>query len=171
MVTGSVLFSETQRFRQWWIVAVLGVIALGSLWAFVQQVVIGEPFGDNPASDGWLIAIVVVFGMGLPAFILSISLRTEVRRDAVLVRLWPIHRNWVRIPVATVHEAAAVTYSPIREYGGWGLRYGPNGKAYNVRGNRGVRIVHGSGERLLIGSQRADDLARAIAAARGEARG
>ena len=167
MATGSVLFAETQRFRQWWILAVVGLITVGSLWAFVQQVVLGEPFGDDPAPDWAVIAIVAAFGIVLPGFILSLKLETEVRRDAVLVRLWPIHRSWVRIPLATIQEAEAVTYRPIREYGGWGLRYGPNGKAYNVSGNRGVQLAYGAGRRLLIGSRRPEELARTIAMARG----
>jgi TATA-box binding protein (TBP) (component of TFIID and TFIIIB) len=48
------------------------------------------------------------------------------------------------------------------EYGGWGIKYGRKGKAYNVSGNRGVQLVFKDGKQLLIGSQRAEELAEAI---------
>ena len=59
-------------------------------------------------------------------------------------------------------------YRPVLEYGGWGVRYTPFGRgwAYNVSGNRGVQLVMSSGRRALVGSQRPDDLAGAINAAR-----
>ena len=63
------------------------------------------------------------------------------------------------------------TYRPIREYGGYGIRYSSKGKAYNVSGDRGVQIELLNGERLLIGSQRADELWRAIQANVGEQQG
>jgi TATA-box binding protein (TBP) (component of TFIID and TFIIIB) len=36
------------------------------------------------------------------------------------------------------------------------------GKAYNVSGNKGVQLVFKNGKKLLIGSQKADELAKAI---------
>jgi hypothetical protein len=63
------------------------------------------------------------------------------------------------------------TYRPIRDYGGWGIRYGRNGKAYNVSGNRGVMLEFSHGQKLLIGSQKPGDLANAIGLAFGKRRG
>jgi hypothetical protein len=49
------------------------------------------------------------------------------------------------------------------EYGGWGLRYGgDNGWAYNARGNRGVQLVLQGEKRVLIGSQRPEELLAAL---------
>jgi hypothetical protein len=56
-------------------------------------------------------------------------------------------------------------YSSLRDYGGWGIRYGSKGKAYNVSGSRGVRLELSNGKRLLIGSQRPEELSEAVAAA------
>ncbi len=50
----------------------------------------------------------------------------------------------------------------LREYGGWGVKYGRAGKAYNVSGNRSVQLKLSSGKGLLIGSQRPEELAQAI---------
>jgi hypothetical protein len=52
----------------------------------------------------------------------------------------------------------------MREYGGWGVKYGWAGKAYNISGNRGVQLKLSNGKGLLIGSQRPEELAQAIQA-------
>ena len=57
------------------------------------------------------------------------------------------------------------TYSALREYGGWGIRWGLNGKAYNVGGNRGVQLELSNGELILIGSRKPDEFAEALALA------
>ena len=61
----------------------------------------------------------------------------------------------------------ARTYSALREYGGWGIRGWGGKRAYNVSGNRGVELTLKDGHKVMIGSQRAEDLARAIIEARG----
>ncbi len=50
----------------------------------------------------------------------------------------------------------------MKEYGGWGIRYGMKGMAYNVSGNRGVQLEFETGKRLLIGSQRPEELVSQI---------
>jgi len=42
-----------------------------------------------------------------------------------------------------------------------GFRKG-SGKAYNMKGNQGAQLVFKNGKRLLIGSQKPDELAEAI---------
>ena len=67
-----------------------------------------------------------------------------------------------RIPLERIRCATAVTYSPLWDYGGWGIRCGRKGIAYNVSGDRGVQLELERGRPILIGSQRAEELARAI---------
>lgn len=56
------------------------------------------------------------------------------------------------------------TYSPIREYGGWGFRQalGEKGKAYNVKGNKGIQIQLKTGKNILIGTQKEKDAQQVI---------
>jgi len=56
-------------------------------------------------------------------------------------------------------------YSPISEYGGWGMRYSLSGKgrALNVSGRTGVQLVFKDGKKLLIGTQKADDIMQVLA--------
>ena len=160
------LFREVQRARMWWAWLVIALLPLATGWTFVQQVLLDRPGGNNPAPD-WLVWVLfLAFGLGAPAFfLLWLRLVTEVRGREVRVRLVPLNRGWVRFPVGEIESAEARRYRPIREYLGWGIRWGPGGRAYNLSGNRGVQLVIASGRRILIRSERADELEAAIAEA------
>ena len=55
-------------------------------------------------------------------------------------------------------------YKPLKEYGGWGIKYGMGrvGKAYNVKGNIGMQLELKNGQKVLFGTQRADAFQRAM---------
>lgn len=138
------MYREVQRFRQWWLWAVLAGSAVFTL-------------ALGPVS--WIGFVVV--GV-VSAFVYSLRLETEVRDDGIYVKMWPLHRSFRRISWAEIERYEAKRYEPIREFGGWGVRWAPGGVAYNVGGDRGVRIERTDGRSVLLGSRRADDLAEAI---------
>ena len=54
-----------------------------------------------------------------------------------------------------VRGARAVTYSPLTEFGGWGIRWSAKGKtAWTTRGNRALRLELADGKVLYVGSDR-----------------
>ncbi len=163
-------FREVQHFRQTLLWLFLFCVMLLSLWEIVQQVFLGIPFGNNPAPDTVLVVIAIVFGLGFPFFFYVTNLTTEVRSDGVYLRFFPLEVSFNRIRPENIKEWEAVVYRPIREYGGWGIRYGKKTKVYNVSGNQGVMLTLANGKRLLIGSLRPDELAEAIGCAVGEGR-
>jgi len=138
------LFREVQRFRQPWIWALLGGIAL-------LMLVLG------PILWGGL-AIVV----GIAGLIYSLRLQTEVRTDGIYFRMWPLHWSFRQIPWSETEHYEAKQYSPIREFGGWGIRWAPGKIAYNVSGNQGVWIEQTNGRSILLGSQHAEEFSSAI---------
>ena len=164
-----VIFREVQPFRQVWIWVIVVAIASLMWYALVQQLLLGSPVGENPMPDLMLVIFWLVFGIGLPALFVFSRLVTEVRVDGIYIRYIPFHRSFRRIGFEDLRRYEVRTYRPLAEYGGWGIRYGFRGKgrAYNVSGNRGVQIELSNGKRLLIGSQRPEDLVRAIETKRG----
>lgn len=141
---GNPTFREVQRFRQWWLWALLGAITLPML-------VLG------PVSWVGLLVVGPVIGL------LSVArLRTEVRADGVYVELWPLHRSFRRFTWDEIEEYEARRYSPLREFGGWGIRWAPGTLAYNVSGDRGVWIERTDGRALLVGSRRPQEFVEAM---------
>lgn len=171
---GQMVFREEQRFRQ---VFFRGIIILMILlfivlfgYGIISQLVIGRPWGNRPMSDAGLLlaASFALLVLGCVTFLLfTARLMTEVRSDGLYLKFTPFHRDFRKINWHEIRRFGTRVYRPIREYGGWGIRYGCSGMAYNVSGNRGVQLELVSGKRILIGSQRADELAAAIAEASG----
>jgi hypothetical protein len=89
--------------------------------------------------------------------------------EAVHVRFVPLHQSFRRVPWTAIESVESVDYRPLREYGGWGIRWRPGALAYNVSGSRGVSLSRPGDRDLLIGSQRPDELAAAIRNAMREA--
>jgi len=158
----SPIYREVQKFRQVWIWVIVFTIA-GLQWhAAVEQLLLNRPFGDKPMLDIPLAVYWIIFGIAMPTLFFVSQLVTEVHDDGIYIRFFPFHRTFRRIAFTEVKQYKVRTYHPIREYGGWGIRIRYKGKAYNVSGNRGVQIELLNGNRLLIGSQRAEELLRAI---------
>ena len=118
-----------------------------------------------------LSAIAVAWsGLLWPVLLLGIAfnllyLRTTVTEAQVTVRfgaLFPLYQR--SIPRADIASFEAVTYSPLADYGGWGIKWGRGGLALNARGNRGVQLTLRNGRRVLVGSQRPEELAEALRA-------
>jgi hypothetical protein len=150
-------YREVQRFRNptLWLL-VLGVAAV--MWVgFVRQIILGQPFGTRPSSDVGLVIGWAAFGMGLPLLFWRVALVTEVDGAGVRVGFAPFPRR--RIPWQQIRAAQLLTYQPLRDFGGWGLRSGwGRRRAYSISGNRGVELTLRDGHRVVIGSARPDPL-------------
>lgn len=149
----TVHFREEQRFSP--AIIITSVIAL----------VVGLALLLVPSAR--LAGVIVAWTAGATALLFTVlKLVTEVRDDGLYVRLFPL--PFRRIALEDIASYQVRTYRPILEYGGWGLRFGFSGVAYNARGNRGVQLVLRSDKRVLIGSQQPEALEAAIAAAAGQ---
>lgn len=155
-----VYFREVQQFRQPWLWAILLAPMLLCGYGLYRQLVLGRPWGNHPLpSQGLLVVNALVLLM--LGWLYAVRLVTEVREDELRVHFVLLWRS-KKFPWRDIRSFRAVTYRPLADYGGWGIRRGLQGWAYNVSGNRGVEIELTNGERVLVGSQRPEELARAI---------
>lgn len=144
-----------------WVMALVWVGAAAAWVALVMQLVQGATLGE----DLMMVLVVALVGVGLPWLFLVVRLEVTVFADRIDIRFPPFRRRTLARSDIAGFEVR--TYQPIREYGGWGLKGWRSGKvAYNISGNRGVDLTLSSGQRLLLGSQHADELGRAVATLR-----
>ena len=129
-------------------------------WGFFQQIILGQPWGSNPGPDWLTILLWLLIGVGLPIFFLYLRLIVTVTDESIEIHFRPLTRRTIQL--SDISKVDARTYKAIREYGGWGIRGLDANKAYNVSGNRGVQLVLVDGRKVMIGSQRANDLELAI---------
>ena len=89
-------FKEVQRFRIMWAWLGAGALSVLFIYAFVQQVIIGKPFGPKPASDLVLILLLLFF-LSLMAFLRSIKMETLVNNKGIQYRLLPFQQKMILI--------------------------------------------------------------------------
>lgn len=163
----AVEFHEEQQFRQPWVWILLLFLTLGVSALFIygiyKQLYLGQAWGDRPMSDNALIfsaVITVAVCGGTCLLFYTLKLITVVNGAGIQLRFFPLTCKHFRFDA--IRSCKAVRYHPIREYGGWGIRFSKKGRAYNVSGDRGVQLELSTGKPFLIGSQKADELADAI---------
>jgi hypothetical protein len=120
--------------------------------------------GNNPGSNTIILIIWLLSCILFPVFFYKLKLITEVRKDGLHIRFFPFHLTFKKMPLGKLKKHEVRTYNPISEYGGWGIKWGPGGKAYNVSGNRGLQLEFIDEKRLLIGSHKPEQLDTAVRA-------
>jgi len=157
-----VIYHEVQRLRQVWLwVIVLGITAL--MWyTAIMQLLFHTPVGTNPMSDPLAFVFWLFFGLGFPILFFNAKLETVVLGDGIHIRFFPFQLRPKKVAFTELKSCEAKTYRPLLEYGGWGIRLGAKGWAYNTSGREGVELQLRDGKTLLIGSQRSEELYQAL---------
>ena len=103
-----------------------------------------------------------VFLLILAIHLLFTCLDVEVHDDHVLVAFGPIRLVRKGIPFADIEAVRGLTYRPILEFGGWGVRWRGKRTAWTIRGNQAVAVTLQSGKEVYVGSRHPQRLAGAI---------
>lgn len=149
------MFRETQRFSP---------VLTGTLAAFTGGLILTVNLVAGPL-PGWEAAgIAVLLSFAVAGLLALFRLRTVVDQTMIDIRLQPLGLGR-RIARDQITTATPVTYRPLADFGGWGVRLGREGWMYNMRGNRAVRIECRDGTVTFVGSERPEVL---LAALRGE---
>ncbi|MCX6343535.1 MAG: hypothetical protein NT018_00505 [Armatimonadetes bacterium] len=120
----------------------------------------GQAYGESPAAAVPLALLALIF---VPLYG---GLRVSVTPERLQVRLGifgiPLLRLWLSdLASVEVHE-----FSPLKDFGGYGIRFNRQMKAYYFRGNRGALVTTTQGKKYLIGSDHPERLAAVVDVAR-----
>ena len=162
-MNNEILFKESQRFKQWWLWLIL--LSFNGLFLFgvFKQVIEEQWFGDNPMSNEGLITATVLTIIVTILFV-NYRLDTKIKTDGIYVRFFPFHIKFKHYTWDKLTKSFVRQYSPLMEYGGWGLRLGlfGNGKAFNVSGDKGLQLEFTDNKKLLIGTNRPEELTETL---------
>ena len=136
------VFEELQVFNQVWIWALMGA---ETLLVLLPLVVLKVAF---PAIA--LAALVMLLTMVL---ISSVKLRTRIDDEGVHFRMNVFQWKERTIPWSEIDRIYVRQYSPLKEYGGWGIKKGRNGWAYTLSGNYGIQVVKKDGKEIMVGTR------------------
>lgn len=154
------LFYERQSFRLLRVRLLLlippVILTLLAIW----QAGLGHTWGKQPMSNarliGWSIFLWILY-----LRLATVRLVTEVTAGQLSVAMRGFWRSR-HIPAADIKSVQVVVYDPARDYGGYGIRKTRQGTAYLAGGNEGVRVELKSGQPVIVGSQRPNELAEAL---------
>jgi Family of unknown function (DUF6141) len=156
------LFREIQRPRQIWIWVLVLSIAIFFWYCFIQQILLDNPIGSNPAPNFVLVILWVVFGIVFPVMLIGfLKLIIEVRVDGIYIRYAPFHLQFRKFSLKDIDNYEPVDYSAL-QFGGWGIRINLKGeRAYNMNGKHGIRLRL-KNETVVIGTQKEMEMMNAI---------
>jgi hypothetical protein len=146
-----VVFEENHRFSPLFL-AVVTALMLGVGAFFAVRV----PSQEKIAALLAVLAPILVVGI----IYFAVQLRTRVKDEALQVGLWPF--GGTTISLQEIDSVEIVDYRPLRDFGGWGVRYGSKGKIYSAQGSKAVKVSGRKLEPIFIGSQRPQELAAAL---------
>ena len=137
---------------------ILGAAVIAGLWMIAADI------SDN----GWIVMVALLFPLLFGRMVITVE-------DSTLkINFGYIDLIKKEIPLSEIKEIRVLEYSPIRQFGGWGIRCGKfegeKTACYNLKGNRGllltlsnkIRICCMKTDRVIVGCEGADALKEAI---------
>ena len=98
--------------------------------------------------------ISTIISITLILFFLISYLYYEIDEDKIQYKFIPFIIKPRVIPFSEIDSITICNYSPLSDYGGWGLRRNGTARAYTTKGNKGILIYLKNGKNILIGTQK-----------------
>ncbi len=105
---------------------------------------------------------IVLLTVGLLLAVMYGGQRTLVTHQGVSVRLGVFGIRLLSLSMPEIIKIEKHSFSPLKDFGGYGIRFNREMKAFFLRGNRGVKLTRSDGKVFLIGSDHPDQLEAAI---------
>lgn len=155
-MAGRSIYRERSAWSPWagflfWSV-ILGVLAAG--WTGGVGPIRG-PVGHLVFTGG-------IFGIAGFVWLFLVGLTVEVTEDGVRVGLGNGRLFLGFVSWAEVDDVEAVTYRPLRDFGGWGLRMSGRKTAWTASGDEAVVLRLDDGRQVYVGTTNAKRLEERI---------
>lgn len=154
-------FTETQKFNKWWMYLLFSIPFLVTSISYVLvQFGIVEPNGGEKSPPE--IILILIFSLLILIWGISVRLKTTINKNGISACFIGIPFCNKNFTWAEIQSSHVIEYSPIKDYGGWGVRMGFNGWCYNVSGKIGIKLTRTNGKPFLIGTQQKEEAEKII---------
>ncbi|WP_456376325.1 hypothetical protein [Lutibacter sp.] len=155
------VFIEEQKFTQSIFIGLLiALIVTGVLiiteWETTLQSSLGKQLG---ALSGVILVLLVIL------LFANLKLKTRIDENGISYKFYPFHKSYKIISWNTISNSYIRNYDAISEYGGWGIKFSfrkKKGKSFTTKGNIGLQIELKNGSKILIGTQKKEELQRVL---------
>lgn len=143
---GQPVYKEWTSWPGWILIVFWGTMLLSMVMVAVA--------GDDP-HEKRILGTVTLGLVAVAVQLLVAGLSVRLYRDAMVIGIgsWGLISKRVRYD--DIVRLESVRYHPLREFGGWGIRFGADKKrAWTARGDEAVVLELRNGTRLYVGSDR-----------------
>ena len=144
-------YYEVQYFHWWvYLILILALAVVLMTWLFLR--------GSFFATSG----LAVVGGL------LVIAMAILRMTTSIDERSLTVHFGWVpvlqeNLLLSDIQEVRVCSYHPLKQFGGWGWRYGRDGThALTAKGTQGICLRLQDGRKFIVGSSKSEQLMEAM---------
>ncbi|MEY5046824.1 MAG: hypothetical protein RLZZ175_183 [Bacteroidota bacterium] len=149
------IFVEKQNYRKWWVI--LLIILANSVYIYFLFKI--DFIGDLKKEKLGLVFSWSIFIL-VSLLFYFIKLETKYDEKGIHYKMTPFHFKYKFIAWEDIQTYEIKKYNPLLDYGGWGIKQSMTGKgiAYNIVGNLGLYLILKDNQKILIGTQKAEEL-------------
>jgi len=151
-------YNEIQKFNSPWVWVFITIAVLGGIFALTMPVPQEDqlPLIPKLFIISLLIIVVIIFMFGYLKTVI-------IDREGINIEMRILFKFGKIIRWDEIESVKVDKYRPILQFGGWGYRIGYKAVAYNCRGNDGLIISLKNGRKIVVGTQKPDELKKFLA--------
>jgi len=156
------VFKEEQRFNQPLVIVGLSIAFIVIGFSTMKE---WETIAQNSFTEkiGTLSGILIIILVSL--LFLNLNLKTRIDEKGIYYQYKPLHFSIKLIPWEQISKCYIRKFNAITEFGGWGIKFSfrkKKGKSFTTKGSIGLQIELKNGGKILIGTQKKEELQRVL---------
>lgn len=156
------VFNEQQKFNHPLMILGLGaafIVFIGLVIKDWEQISQMNTTNMLLSLSGLFVLLIISF------FFFLLKLYTRIDEKGINYQFYPFQLSLQVISWKEIETCYLRKYKAILEFGGWGYRINltrQNGRAYTTTGNIGLQLKLKNGKKILIGTQKKEELQRTL---------
>lgn len=152
------IFKEEQTYKGTWVMYLILMLEIPTL-VLVSTLVLTNENDQKEGVFGLIfVGLIMVLVM---TFVFNLKLETRIDESGIQYRYFPLIK-WKKISKEQIRSAKVITFSPLTDHGGWGIKGNNTTKAYTVIGDRGLLLDINEKKKIVIGTQKSHELSEFI---------
>lgn len=152
------IFKEEQTYKGTWVMYLILMLEIPTL-VLVSVLVLTAETNKQEAIFG--LGAVILIMMIAMVFVFNLKLETRIDDNGIHYRYFPLIK-WRNITKNQIRSAAVISFNPLSDHGGWGIKGNSTTKAYTVIGERGLLLDINEKKKIVIGTQKSHELSEFI---------
>ncbi len=152
------VFKEEQTYRGTWVMYLILMLEIPTL-ILVTTLVLNSDTDQKESTIGLFFVLFIM--ITVMVFIFDLKLTTKIDSSGIHYRYFPLNK-WREIPKEQILSAKVISFSPLTDHGGWGIKGNSTTKAYTVIGEKGLELDINEKKKILIGTQKYRELSEFI---------